>query len=316
MAIYVLAPIIGPAVGPILGGFVTEYISWRWVFRIISALDVVVLTAAYFLLSDESYAPRILYEKAKRLRRETNNKEFGTEHELPNETRWSRLGVNLIRPCKLLGTQIIIQVLSVYMSFIYGMLYIILSTFSALWTNVYHESESIGSLNYISIAIGLYFGSQLGAGMIDRLYTKLAVRNKEPGRPEFRVPLMFVGDALIASGLFIYGWTAEFKTHWIGPNIGAAIWSIGTMINIQCIQTYVTDAYQLFAASALGSIAVLRSIAGFGFPLFAPTLFKQLGYGWGMSLLGFAAIWISIPSSALLWFYGERMRARSTYASG
>ena len=35
------------------------------------------------------------------------------------------------------------------------------------------------------------------------------------------------------------------------------------------IQTYIIESYPLFAASAIGATAVLRSLTGFGFPLFA-----------------------------------------------
>ncbi|KAK3060197.1 hypothetical protein LTR53_020190, partial [Teratosphaeriaceae sp. CCFEE 6253] len=32
MALYSLAPLLGPAVGPIAGGFIAQYSTWRWVF--------------------------------------------------------------------------------------------------------------------------------------------------------------------------------------------------------------------------------------------------------------------------------------------
>jgi len=50
--------------------------------------------------------------------------------------------------------------------------------------------------------------------------------------------------------------------------------------------------------------------------LFAPAMYGALGYGWGNSVLGFVAIVVGLPAPALFWFYGERLRARSTYASG
>ena len=87
-------------------------------------------------------------------------------------------------------------------------------------------------------------------------------------------------------------------------------------MGFQCTQSYLVDTYSRFAASAMGAAAFLRSLAGFGFPLFASYMYKALGLGWGNSLLGFIALGLGIPAPLLLWKYGERLRARSTYAAG
>ena len=47
---------------------------------------------------------------------------------------------------------------------------------------------------------------------------------------------------------------------------------------------------------ALAAVAFLRSLAGFGFPLFAPALYKALGYGKGDTILAAFAIAVGIPS--------------------
>lgn len=139
---------------------------------------------------------------------------------------------------------------------------------------------------------------------------------KHDGRPEFRVPMMVPGGLLVPFGLFIYGWAAQYKTHWIVPNIGAAIFAFGLIISFQCAQTYVVDAYSRYAASATGAAAFVRTIAGFAFPLFADSLYKSLGLGWGNSLLGFVSLGLGIVAPVLLWFYGEWLRAKSTYCAG
>jgi hypothetical protein len=100
------------------------------------------------------------------------------------------------------------------------------------------------------------------------------------------------------------------------PNIGAAIFGAGCIICFQCMQTYIVDSYTRYAASGVAATVVLRSFAGFGFPLFAPYLYSSLGYGWGNSLLGFLGIAIGIPAPFLFWFYGEKLRAKSQFAAG
>jgi uncharacterized membrane protein YedE/YeeE len=100
------------------------------------------------------------------------------------------------------------------------------------------------------------------------------------GQPEFRMPLMQVGMLIVPFGLAIFAWTAEEQTHWIGPLIGAAIFAFGTILLYVCIQTYLVDAFEEFAASALTATILLRSIVGCIFSIIGYRLYESLGYAW------------------------------------
>jgi MFS family permease len=314
ISIYSLMPLLGPAVGPIAGGFITENTTWRWSFWSTSIVCACIQVMGLFFLR-ETYAPKILHRKAERLREETGNAALHTEFESDKKLT-AVLSTALVRPFRLLGTQPIVQFLAVYMAFIYGLMYLILSTFPVLWTERYHESIGIGSLNYVSLGVGFFLGTQISAPINDAIYRKLKKKNNNTGRPEFRVPLIFPGACLVPVGLFWYGWSAQAHTHWILPNIGAAIFAAGTIIVFQSLQTYIVDSYTRYAASAVGAATVLRSLAGFGFPLFAPYMYSALDYGWGNSLLGFIAIVIGLPAPFFLWKFGASLRAKSKFAAG
>jgi MFS family permease len=236
IGVYSLAPLLGPAIGPIIGGFITEHTTWRWTFWMTSMLDFVIQICGLFLLR-ETYAPRILSRKAAHLRATTGEKAFHTEFEASQLSVTAKLKVSLLRPIRMLATQPIIQILAIYMAFLYGMVYLILATFSTLWTQVYGERTSIGSLHYITLALGCFAGSQFGAIFSDRIYkhyTSMAQGNI--GQAEFRVPLIFLGACLVPAGLFVYGWTAEYRVFWLVPDIGAFVFSAGTIMCFQCIQ--------------------------------------------------------------------------------
>lgn len=315
ISIYSLAPLLGPAVGPIAGAFITANTSWRWIFYATTIADFLIQLSGVFFLQ-ETFAPVLLHRKKMALIKETGNESLHTKYDRPDRTLWKTIRISLTRPFILLGTQVIIQVLALYMAFIYGIMYLVLSTFPALWRNKYHESISIGGLNYISLGVGFFLGTQICAPLQDKIYKTLKARNNGVGKPEFRVPLMLPGALCVPIGLFLYGWSAQYQTHWIVPNIGAAIFSAGIIIGFQCIQTYIVDSYTTYAASAISATACLRSLAGFGFPLFAPYMYAKLDYGWGNSLLAFIAIGLGWPAPILLWRYGEGMRMRSTFAAG
>lgn len=315
VALYTLAPILGPAVGPIIGAWISERTTWRWSFWAVTIFGVTVQVLIYFTLS-ETYAPRILHLKAEKLRKETGNDALHTPYESDDRSFKGVMRRSIFRVFVMLGTQPIVQFLALYMALTYGLIYLVLSTFPDIWTDIYHESTGIGGLNYISLMIGLTAGAQSGGRLIDLSYKRLKVRSQNgEGRPEFRVPILWGSTFLLAGGLFMAGWSAQYHTHWIVPNIGYVVFSAGTSMTMIGLQTYTIDAYQLYAASAVGATAVARSITGFAFPLFAQYMFRALGYGWGNSFLGFATVGIGYGGSVVLWFYGQRLRDASQYAA-
>ncbi|PVH80244.1 MFS general substrate transporter [Cadophora sp. DSE1049] len=315
VAIYSLAPFLGPSLGPIAGGLITQNTTWRWVFWGTSILDLFVQILATLFLH-ETYPPKILSVKAKKLIQETGDTALHTKWQNPDHTFGHILRKNLVRPFLMLATQPTIQVMALYRAYIYGLKYLVLSTFPMVFEETYNMSIGDASLNYLSLGIGFVIGLQICAPMIDKVYIRLKRHYKHPGRPEFRIPLMLPGGLLVPLGLLIYGFTARSSIHFIVPNIGAAIFACGCIISFQCAQTYVVDAYTTYAASATGAAAFVRTIAGFGFPLFAGKLYGTLGVGWGNAVLAFVALGVGIPAPILFWRYGERIRGRSTYCAG
>lgn len=315
MAFYSLAPLLGPAVGPIAGGFIAQYSNWRWVFYSTSIAAVFVQIMGWFFLK-ETYAAAILGQKKKKLIKITGNKEFRTEFDNPSRSFANHLGVALKRPFILLFTQPIVQVLSIYIGYVYGTLYLVLASFPMVWMRQYNEPVGIAGLNYISLGLGFFIGTQIAAKFADKIYKKLKAKNNDQGRSEFRVPLMFPGAVMVPIGMLIYGWAAQYKTHWIVPNIGTAIFAAGNQLVFQNCQTYLVDAYTRYAASAIAATAVFRSLGGFAFPLFASAMYDSLGYGWGNTTLAFIGVAVGFPAPFILWWYGERLRKKSTFAVG
>ncbi|CCE31460.1 related to multidrug resistant protein [Claviceps purpurea 20.1] len=317
LSVYSLMPLLGPAVGPVTGGWIAEKTTWRWVFYSTTIACGLVQMLGLLCLQ-ETYAPVLLHRKKMRLMRETGNMRLHTEYDCPDRTLLQMLARAFVRPFRLLTTQPIIQVLSLYLMFLYGTMYLILATFPTLFATKYGETPGVIGLNYISIGVGFFLGTQVCAPLQDRVYAALKRRyvpDGGAGRPEFRVPMMVPGALLVPVGIIIYAWTAEVPTHWLGPNAGAALFALGTIIGFQCIQGYVVDAYPRYAASAVGAITVLRSLAGFAFPLFAPALYDTLGYGRGGTVLAAVSIVVGWPAPFLLWRYGAALRARSKFGA-
>ncbi|KAL6151024.1 hypothetical protein ACJQWK_10718 [Exserohilum turcicum] len=315
ISIYSLGPLLGPAIGPMLGGFVSQNTTWRWCFYSTTIFTAFVQGLGVFFLQ-ETYEPLLLDRKRDRLCKETGNQALYTAFDNNDRRLSTKIKTAMKRPFKLLGTQPIVQVLSVYAAYLYGTMYLMISTFPILWVDRYGMSTNIGSLNFLSIGIGFFLGTQITAPINDALYRRFKARNNGVGKPEFRIPLMIPSSILIPTGIFWYGWSAQARLHWIMPNIGAALFSAGMVVSFQCMNTYIIDSYTRYAASGMAATTVLRSLAGFLFPLFAPAMYKGLDFGWGNSLLGFISLGMGVPAPLLLWVYGEKLRSVSQFAAG
>jgi MFS family permease len=264
VAIYSIAPLLGPVLGPVMGGLISQHASWRWAFYAASLLDAVVQLLGLVFL-EETYAPVLLRRKQEGLHKTPAVKPSQALRQVRG-----RLSSNLGRAARLFLTQPIVQVLALYNAFLYGIIFILYATFPSLWTDVYHQSVSISGLHYISLAVGTAFASEVCTHINDRIFASLKQKHRGTTLPEFRVPMMGPATILLSAGLFWYGWSAEHKLFWLMPDIGSAMFMSGAVVCGICVNAYIIDMYKEFSASALAPVAILRCLAAFSFPLFAP----------------------------------------------
>lgn len=211
---------------------------------------------------------------------------------------------------RLLFTQPTLQVMSIFMAYNFGINYIMFSTFAELWTQHYGQTVSQSGLNYIALAIGNTLAAQVGARYTDRIWANLSRKAAGATAPEYRVPMMIPGSLLIPIGLFWYGWAGQLRAYWVVTDIGVGIFAAGIILGTQAMQAYVLDSFPKYTSSATAASQFLRSITAFVFPIFAPSMYQALGYGWGNSVLAFLSLIIGIPAPLLLWKFGARLRAK------
>ncbi|KAF7945542.1 hypothetical protein EAE96_010309 [Botrytis aclada] len=317
-AIYNFGPTGGPALGGIIGGFVAyETGNWRWLMWIMVIAPAVLVILSYILLK-ETYAPRLLYLKAERLRKENPTTLYVCEYQkVDTKALFARA---ITRPVRMLLRSPICTALSIYIALIYGILFLHLITLILLFGPIssyglytYGWTQGTAGLAYLGVGIGNIIGTFVAIVYMNRTYAFITNRHREEmgteAPPEARLLLLKFSMIILPIGLIIFAWSAQYRVHWAVPLLGAAIFSTGSILGFVCIQVYLVDIFGNFAASALATTILLRSIVGCIFSIVGFKLYVSLGYGWGTTLLALICASM-IPIPFLLDHYGPKLRAK------
>ena len=85
------------------------------------------------------------------------------------------------------------------MAFVYGLIYLTLTTIPTIFTQVYRQNIGLTGLNYITFGIGLTGVSQCNVRMMDKVYRWLSEREErreglergKGGKPEYQLCELF-----------------------------------------------------------------------------------------------------------------------------
>lgn len=115
----------------------------------------------------------------------------------------------------------VVLALSLYAALVFGDIYILFTTFNGVFRGQYGFSSSVSGLVYLGLGIALVLGVVIFGNINPRIQ---AARMKADGvstpKPEYRLLLMVWLSPCVAVGLFLYGWTTQYKVHWVVPIIG------------------------------------------------------------------------------------------------
>lgn len=225
---------------------------------------------------------------------------------------------------------------------VFGLLYLHMVTITLLFASQpkynlhsYNWTHGTTGLAFLGAGLGAFAGVAFCMKYSNPSYRYFVTRyeqktGKATRMPEFRLPFMQVGMLIVPIGLLIFGWTAEYQVHWIATLVGAAILGLGMVTAYICVQSYLVDAFEVYAASALAAAVVARFIVAAVFSVVGFQLYRRLGYGWyvscfrtwvtwvansvtfrGSTLLAFICL-VAVPIPFLLGRYGPRLRRMGT----
>ncbi|KAJ8102607.1 major facilitator superfamily domain-containing protein [Lipomyces tetrasporus] len=309
MSFFTLAPFMGPVFGPIVGGFLAEYVSWRWTFWLVLILSGVMFIFLLFAMP-ETYSKVLLERKAAHLRKETGNENLHAAHERGGVSHMQRFGQSIVRPVVMLVTEPIVFLISLYCALVYAILYMNFVAYPIVYQRERGWSMGIGGLPFLAIGFGMVCAVATSPYQT-KLYLKLtAERGNSKIYPEGRLPFAIFGAFCLPVGIFWFGWATLPQVHWICSVLAGIPFGFGMVILFLCMFSYLVDSYLLYAASSLAANTLLRSLFGAFFPLFASRMYIKLTPRWACTLLGFISLAMA-PIPFLFYKYGPAIRARS-----
>ena len=243
IALFANTVFLGPLIAPCVGGFVNEsYLGWRWTAHLPSFMGYAACVLNLLFLK-ETYAPVILTSKAVNLRRRTGNWGIHAKKEQIEIDLHELIVNNLARPLQMLLREPLIMAVTVYLSFIYGLLYGFLSAYTSIFQDVHGMSAGVGGLPLLAIVVGL-LAATLYMLYVNKVYNTKLVANGNILVPEWRLPPVIVGGVLFSAGLFWLGWTGFTPSiHWIAPTMSGLFTGAGLLTIFVQLFNYLIDTY-------------------------------------------------------------------------
>ncbi|CAE6425089.1 unnamed protein product [Rhizoctonia solani] len=343
LAIFTLAPFAGPALGPTVAGYMSVAgVSWRWLFGVLAifvsssslphppctpnplhsinmkihnpcihafpSASAGVCTIVLALTLPETYAPIILKKRAEKLRKSTGDERFYSAIEREN-LHWAKRLENIMgRPFIMFFQEPMLFTVTIYMSFIYGCVYLLFAAYPIVFTQGHHLNAGASGLMFLPLFGGGIAGVVVYLVFYNPRYTKLISKfAPKPVPPEYRLDM-----ALMAAPL----WTSYPSISYFAPAFSGALSGFSIVLLFLSLFNYIIDAYLMYAASALAISTVVRSAFGAGFPLFATSMYEKLNPRIASTVLALTALMETpvIPIPFILKKYGQVVRRKSKYS--
>jgi DHA1 family multidrug resistance protein-like MFS transporter len=203
IAIYALAVFAGPLVASSIGGFIVDsHLQWRWTLYLPAIMGFFSLVLLV-LLFEETHAGTVLLAKAARIRQETGNWSIHAEHSKIEVDVHDLLRRYLIRPLRVLATEPIVLLVSIYMSFIYGLTYCLVGAYPYVFQHTYDMNKGTAGLPLLAVILGLCLAVWFIIWQQLRSQTTSLSGNRT-SEPEARLLPVIIGAFIFPLGLFWY----------------------------------------------------------------------------------------------------------------
>jgi multidrug resistance protein len=336
IAITSLAGILAPSIAPIVGGALAQHLGWHsvfWFLLILGGVYIVPL-ALFFpetcraVVGDGTLEPpkwnRCLTDISRQKRQGHQEKTEGdttyAEQEKQKARRsrgqkWDIFGPLLI--CLDPETAIILF----YLSVIYSGFYVVSTTLTVQFHNIYGLSSTLQGLLFLPQAVGTIFAALTNSRSLDWNFKRharkagLEVDRKKQAdllkMPVERARLQAGFPFLVSGAIFIiiYGWLLEAKVHIAGPIILLGLIGYTMLAGFNPLSVLIIDLHRSRPATASAATNLARCLLGAGASAVANPMIEAMGNGWTFTLVGLIELAV-LPILILPYIHGMKWRAK------
>lgn len=317
----IAAGLMGPIAGPIIGGWISQSsdVSWRWVEWVTIIASGAVLVSI-ILFQPETYEPILLQWKASHLRQLTGDKRYVSASEIQNVTFRARMLTAVKRPIIMTIQEPTIMLWTGYLTVVYLMLFGFLDGYTFVFQKTYNLSDGITGLLFLGIGVGLILASLILTPLLYRWakkeITKLQTEKSDGNAripPEFFLWYALIGAPAIPISFFWMGWTAYPHISIWSPILASVLFGFGIFSVFVSTYMYLIDTYEVYAASALTMITLVRYVASGGMIEVSIPMYKNLGIHWALTMLGLISlVFTTVPYA--FYRFGPWIRSKSRFA--
>lgn len=307
----------GPVLGPVISAYIgyTGVVSWRWSEWTMLMFDGLIIFSVV-ALKQETLAPRLLKYKAAYFRKSTGDNRFKSEVEAKGHSLAQVLKTSFSRPF-ILALEPIVLAFTIYLTVIYIVLFTFLDGYAYIFGQVHGINSGLTYAIFVALFIGILLQT-LTVPIVHRQTMRQLVLSGDDGsgkkiKQEMRLLFAMYGAPFIPIGLFWMAWTDFKSTSIWSPILASLPIGFGIIGIFLSAYMYIIDSYEMYAASALTFVALVRYFAAGGMTVVGVPMYKNLGPRYALTILAcISAAVVPIPYALFRW--GPKVREKSKYA--
>lgn len=319
VAFVVFSSVGGSILGPVIGGFIEQYLDWRW------AIWVQLIFGGFVQLVHFVFVPEtrttIMMDKIAKRRRKNGENVWGPNELESFSERFSfkEVMITWVRPFRMFLTEPIVLTLSLLSGFSDALIFMFVQSFALVYEQEPWGFDAVQiGLAFIPILIGYFIA---WAAFIPAIRRNIKERQQKPddekAQYESRLWFLLYTAPCLPIGLIGFAWTSLPSTHWIGSMVFAAIVGIANYSIYMATIDYMICAYGPYSASATGGNGWSRDFLAGVLTIPATPFFSNIG---GKHHLEYASTilaciaFVLVIAVYVIYIKGPELRKRSPFA--